>query len=105
MEINNLTLSWVLFATAFVFFSVGVWSEKRKVKYRKSQKNKRLSDYEKWQRNIKNNVTDGGSSIVEICKHPNRITRVIDTTANCETTVEVCIDCWKEVTQPKTDCR
>lgn len=43
-------------------------------------------------------------SIKEECKHPLRITRVISTTATCETTVEECTDCGKTLTQPKTNC-
>jgi len=44
-------------------------------------------------------------SITEKCNHPVKITRVIESYANCEITIEVCADCFKELTEPKTDCR
>lgn len=44
-------------------------------------------------------------SITEVCEHPNIIIQVTQTTATCETAVEVCADCFKELSEPKTDCR
>ena len=44
-------------------------------------------------------------SITEECKHPNRLTRVLSSYGTCETTIEVCTDCFIELSQPKTDCR
>ncbi len=39
------------------------------------------------------------------CDHKKRIIKVINTTATCETIVEVCMDCDKTLTKPITDCR
>ena len=50
-------------------------------------------------------VSKPNYSIKEECRHPNRITRVLEYCVNCETTVEVCADCDKFLTEPKTDCR
>lgn len=44
-------------------------------------------------------------SIFEVCLHPNQITEVVSCVCNCETTVQVCLDCDKVLTEPKTDCR
>lgn len=38
------------------------------------------------------------------CKHINQSTKTIEVAATCITTVEVCDDCGKVLTQPKTDC-
>ncbi len=43
-------------------------------------------------------------SINEICKHQNKITRVLIVTSTCETTVVECADCGKQLSEPKTDC-
>ncbi len=43
-------------------------------------------------------------SIKEECKHPDKLTRVVDSVGGCETTVEVCADCNKVLTKPKTEC-
>ena len=40
----------------------------------------------------------------EGCKHPNRLTQVLESSATCETTIEVCADCDEQLTEPKTDC-
>ena len=39
------------------------------------------------------------------CKHKNRITKILESSATCETTIEVCSDCKKPLTEPKTECR
>lgn len=44
-------------------------------------------------------------SITEVCPHKIIYLKVIESIVNCETTVEVCEDCGKIVTEPKTDCR
>lgn len=44
-------------------------------------------------------------SITENCKHPNIITEVLQTVVNCETTIDVCADCDKRLSEPKTECR
>ena len=43
-------------------------------------------------------------SITEICKHIDQLTEVIEVTATCETTIQVCADCGKQLTEPKTEC-
>ena len=42
--------------------------------------------------------------ITEECKHPTRLTQVLESSATCETTIEVCADCNQQLTEPKTDC-
>jgi hypothetical protein len=44
-------------------------------------------------------------SIIEICKHPNQLTRVLESSGTCETTIVVCADCDEFLTESKTDCR
>lgn len=40
------------------------------------------------------------------CQHKGeKLIKLLDFNVNCETTVEVCADCNKELTKPKTDCR
>lgn len=39
------------------------------------------------------------------CKHLDKRTKVISSTFTCETTVVICLDCNKELTEPKTECR
>ena len=43
-------------------------------------------------------------SVTEICNHPNRALLVLHSVATCETTVEVCLNCGKHLSKPKTDC-
>lgn len=43
-------------------------------------------------------------SITEVCPHDVVYIRVINSTATCETTVEVCEHCGAVVSEPKTDC-
>lgn len=43
--------------------------------------------------------------ITEECQHDIVHVKVVQSTTTCETTVEVCELCGKEVTEPKTDCR
>ena len=40
----------------------------------------------------------------EECKHITKVTEVLNSSATCETTIEVCADCNKRLTEPKTDC-
>jgi hypothetical protein len=46
----------------------------------------------------------GETEIKETCDHPMRLTRVLFTTATCETTVEVCAFCKVQVSEIKTEC-
>jgi hypothetical protein len=63
------------------------------------------NDCKKWC-NAKELFTKATSyKITEVCKHPNRLTQVLDSSATCETTIEVCADCNQPLTEPKTDCR
>lgn len=39
------------------------------------------------------------------CEHKNRVIKVISTVFTCETTVTICTDCNKHLTEPETDCR
>jgi hypothetical protein len=43
-------------------------------------------------------------SITEVCPHDIAETRVIESVATCETTVLVCTQCGKHLTEPKTEC-
>jgi len=43
-------------------------------------------------------------SITEVCPHDIAETRVIESVATCETTVLVCTECGKHLTEPKTEC-
>lgn len=54
---------------------------------------------------ISDNINNADFSIQEVCLHPNQITEVISCVCNCETTVQVCLDCNEVLTEPKTDCR
>jgi hypothetical protein len=38
------------------------------------------------------------------CQHVKTHIKVKESIATCETTVEVCSSCGKELTQPKTEC-
>lgn len=42
-------------------------------------------------------------NVFEDCKHENVITRVLEVSGTCETTVDVCADCGKPLSHPKTD--
>jgi len=43
-------------------------------------------------------------SIKELCPHDIAETRVVESVATCETTAEFCIECGKQLTEPKTEC-
>jgi hypothetical protein len=43
-------------------------------------------------------------SISEECKHTNQLTRVLEASGTCETTIEICADCGEPLSEPKTDC-
>lgn len=59
-----------------------------------------------WQKEEKikkvNTITD--YSINEVCPHNITYLKVIESVVTCETTVEVCEDCGKILTEPKIDC-
>jgi hypothetical protein len=38
------------------------------------------------------------------CKHDNIIIKVLDTCVTCETTVQYCTDCQKELSKKEIDC-
>ncbi|CAD0004422.1 hypothetical protein FLACHUCJ7_01853 [Flavobacterium chungangense] len=38
------------------------------------------------------------------CSHREKKIKVLDAVCGCETTVIVCCDCEKELTEPKTEC-
>lgn len=40
----------------------------------------------------------------EQCKHTDTLTQLLESSATCETTIEVCADCGEPVSEPKTDC-
>jgi len=60
---------------------------------------------EKWCCGKENFTRAQHYSITEQCKHPNRLTRVVESSGTCETTIEVCADCNEPLTEPLTDCR
>ena len=62
------------------------------------------NDCEKWCNAKKLFALAISFTIKEECKHPNRLTQVIESSATCETTIEVCADCNQPLTEPKTDC-
>lgn len=62
------------------------------------------NDCEKWCNAKKLFALANSFTIKEECKHPNRLTQVIESSATCETTIEVCADCNQPLTEPKTDC-
>lgn len=39
------------------------------------------------------------------CEHKNTFTSVKNVTVTCETTITECMDCGKQLTKPKIDCR
>ena len=43
-------------------------------------------------------------SITEICPHVIAEIRTLTAECGCETTVLVCIDCGKQLSDPKTEC-
>lgn len=43
-------------------------------------------------------------SIKELCPHDIAETRVVESVATCETTASFCIECGKQLTEPKTEC-
>ncbi|MBS7234259.1 hypothetical protein KHA90_25010, partial [Flavobacterium psychroterrae] len=43
-------------------------------------------------------------SITEVCSHEIAVIRVIESVGTCETTSEFCIECGKQLTEPKTEC-
>ena len=43
-------------------------------------------------------------TVTEVCHHPNRALLVLHNACTCETTVEVCVDCNKHLSERKTDC-
>lgn len=63
------------------------------------------NECEKWC-NAKELFTQATSyKITEECKHQNRLTRLLEASSTCETTIEVCASCNEPLTKPKTDCR
>jgi len=42
--------------------------------------------------------------IIEECPHDIAETRTLHAECGCETTAEFCIECEKQLTQPKTEC-
>lgn len=54
----------------------------------------------------KENYTKAQYSITEVCKHPDedRIIRVLESVAGCETTIVECGACGVQLTKPKTEC-
>lgn len=44
-------------------------------------------------------------SVTEVCPHDIAEIKVISTVGTCETSVLVCTECKKQITEPKTDCR
>lgn len=62
------------------------------------------NECEKWC-NAKELFTRATSyKITEVCKHPSRLTQVLESSVTCEITIEVCADCNQPLTEPKTDC-
>jgi hypothetical protein len=53
---------------------------------------------------LKKTLTVDSYSIREVCPHDITEIRVIAAVATCETTVLVCTECGKQLTQPKTEC-
>ena len=49
-------------------------------------------------------IMEKNYSITEECPHDIAEIRVLDSVATCETTAEFCIECGKQLTQPKTEC-
>jgi hypothetical protein len=47
-------------------------------------------------------IPEQNYSIKEECKHPHQLTRVLESSGTCETTIEVCEE---PLTAPITDCR
>ncbi len=41
---------------------------------------------------------------MEKCKHELKRVKVLESTATCETTVLVCMECGQELEPPKTEC-
>lgn len=66
---------------------------------------KDVNECEKWCIGKQNYTKFHSYSIKEECKHPNRAIRILESSTTCETTIEVCLDCYQELTEPKTDCR
>lgn len=46
----------------------------------------------------------GGFLEDEECKHQNTFTSVKNVSLTCETTTVECLDCGKQLREPKTDC-
>ncbi|WP_329804383.1 hypothetical protein [Flavobacterium facile] len=38
------------------------------------------------------------------CNHLNKLTRVLEASGTCETTIKVCADCDEPLSEPKTEC-
>ncbi len=49
-------------------------------------------------------ITESIYSVTEVCPHNIVYLKVIESIVTCETTVEVCQDCGKILTEPKTNC-
>ena len=43
-------------------------------------------------------------SITEVCPHDVAEIRVLNVTCGCETTVIMCVECGKKLSEPQIDC-